>query len=291
MSTCVPSASQIGSARELYVADVFEIAGDDAREDALFSFAAAHRITRLTIYGHRVLLLDTPDGAARLERFVRHARARGIRTLSATIGWDAELDSLVDYMRATPSASFDELVTELEYWHDCGLVPRADDGVIRPCFAPMRAMLDRLTQTRDALVANGHPPITLASYLGWPTRDEARAIASSVQRVLLHAEQPTPERAYAYAELAGGTAPARLRDFAGHADVWPIFYARGEADMSAWMATHDLASIEHDWTAPLLRERDTWACDVRIGGFTYFDYRSLAAAQQRQLHLPPLHPQ
>jgi len=260
--------------RELYVADIFEIAGDADRENALLDFAAAHRITRLSIYGHRVLLLDTPDGEGRLERFVLHARERGIRTLSATIGWVPELDSLTTYMRAHPTASFDGLVTEIEYWRECPLwQPENGDG-IRPCFEPLRAMLVRLAAVRDELALAGHARLQIAAYLGWPTRDEAQAIAPLVQRVLLHCEQPTPERAY---DHRGGGSRARLRDFAGRAEIWPIFYARGDAPMDAWLATHDLDDAEAIWTNALLAERESWACDARIGGFTWFDYRALDA--------------
>jgi hypothetical protein len=260
-TACTPSASQIGSERELYVADVFEIAGHADREDALFAFARARGVTRLAIYGHRVLLLDTPNGEASMVSFVTRARAAGISSLAATIGWDAELDSLLDYERAHPDAAFDELVTEIEYWHDCDA---ADDGVVRACFAPLRAMIDRIRALE--------PRPRLGVYLGWPTRAEAELVAPLVDRVLLAAEQPTPERAYGHR-----TSRARLAAFAGRAPVWPILYARGESHLGAWLETHASVEAERIWTDAWRAEREPWACALRVGGFTWFDYGALSA--------------
>jgi hypothetical protein len=280
---CAPSTDQVAHARELYVADVFEIADVPEREDALFAQTAAHGITRLTLYGHRVLLLDTPDGEGRLRRFIERARAHGIRSLGAPVGWNGELHSLAAYMRANPGASFDELVTEIEYWNECDSPPDADRGATRPCFEPLRAMLEDMAALREELVHDGHPSVRLAAYLGWPSAEEARVVAALADRVLLHCEQADPDLAYDHSGTArGASSRGRLRDLAGRAEVWPIFYARGETNMGAWIGAHGIDVGEEIWITRLTDEREPWACALRVGGFTYFDHRGLAAVEAPQ---------
>ena len=211
---------------------------------ALVRFVRANAIDRVVFYGlGRVLGAERSE--ARFAALVRDLRAAGVSTIGAPIAAASRVDAVVAYDRGHPEARIDLIVTELEYWHDC-----AGEGV-RACFAPMDELLATMRITAD------REDLQVGAYLGYPTAAEARRIAARVDFVFLN-----------YAVRAPGPwRRERLRDLAG-VEIWPIFYARGEVDMYAWLAAHGLDAAEAAFLAD---------AELPIGGFQYFSYEAMPA--------------
>jgi hypothetical protein len=254
--------------RGLYVEDTPAIVADDAQLASLVQFARDHAIERIVFY-RLGDVLATPALEDRLAAAIQTLRAAGVTTIGAPIAGAQRLDTLAEYDERHPDARFDLLVTELEYWNRCGGRARdVDPEEVRACFAPMEALLDAMRAAADASTARG-APVRVAAYLGDPTAGEVRRIAARVDHVLLQYAVRSPVDAHARDSLR-----RRLASLAAAGvEVWPILYARGEVDMSAWLATNDLDATEAAFRADLAATPDL--ANVTIGGFQYFTYDAL----------------
>lgn len=206
-------------------------------------------IRRLALYGlgH---VLDAPGGAASLARFCTHARAAGISWIAAPVSHAERVDALSAFVRAYPTAHFDALITESEYWHD-----EADRAA---AFGRFVALLQRMRAfARDART-HGHR-VTVGVYLGYPTDDEIAVLARHVDFAWLNYNVPEPR---------GNWRAARLQSLrrAG-IETWPILYVRGDTHMGPWLAAHGMRAAE----AAFVRSAGT-----TMPGFAYFAYPTVA---------------
>lgn len=252
--------------RLLYV-DETETRLDPPSLEPLLRFARAHRFTELALYDtHQVL----PALAPALERAIRRMHADGLRVVAVAGAVEqdprTDVDRIAGYLEAhrDPAARFDGVVTEYEFYQPGSSWPTYD------------ALLDAL-----APLARDHD-LLLATYLGWPSPEQARSIAARADRVHLHAYRRDPHEAAEYLR-------SRLRDLATAPrsrplEVWPIFSSErrdrermDEHDyLGAWIDAQPPSSALDRLEAILEADLGAPPDGIVLGGFAYYAYDDLA---------------
>ncbi len=262
--SAAPHAVTTPRPRLLYVEDV-ETRLDDASIDGLVAFAAEQHFTHVALYRTHVTL---PAMEEPMRRAVARLHAAHI-TVFAVVG-AVEEDPLLDVRRvraylaaAPPEARFDGLVTEYEFWQTGNR------------WVTYEALLGGMRS-----LASERPPLTVATYLGWPDEAQARHIRERADIVLLHAYRADP------AECAEYLAP-RLALFANPArpvEIWPILSSERRDErrmdeehfMGPWFSAQPRAralSIAESIVAPGIEG----TAGIRVGGFAYYAYGRLSA--------------
>ncbi len=255
-----------------------QILGDPAKEASALAFIEANHINELAFYNLHVVLAD-PSLSGQLAAFVKSARLVGIERAHAIASSISGVDTVATYQAAMlatdPEASFDGLLTELEFWHTGG-----DYGAYL-------ALLDHMSSV--ALVDRFASPLIVSTYQGWlhntPEATDAaygcpspslgaascivEAVSQRVDRVLLHVYTSTPLLATTYGDdrfmLYRQTDPA--------IELLPIFSHEGQAVS---------AGSEHfmgDWTCANAAEALVGAesrfraeAAFTVDGFAHYSY-------------------
>lgn len=247
----------VSSRRAAYIGDVSAVVSSAEAQARLVRAMARHHVTEVIPY-KMAAMLDSPGQRAALARWIDELHRRGVRVIAPIAGRD-RLDALAVLTREHPASWLDGMVTELEFWN------RADrQAALAEALDLLAAMRARAAPTGRA----GHPA-RVGAYLGYPTGDDARQLATAVDFVFLDYSVTRPE--LAWSAVRGDSGPLRTRfgwfSRAG-VEVWPIFYATGEVDMAAALRASGIDAAE-------ARFRDDLAADPELGdqhvtGFVYF---------------------
>jgi hypothetical protein len=218
---------------------------------------ARQRVTEVIPY-RMAALLDRPATRTALSRWIDELHRGGIRVI-APIGGRDRIDALVVLIREHPEAWLDGMVTELEFWN------RADRS------AALDEMLDLIVAMRAQAGAAGRAghPARIGAYLGYPTVDVARRLASVIDFVYLDYSVTSPALAWSHARGDSGPLRNRFGWFSrAGVEVWPIFYATGEVDMAAALRASGLDAGEARFRQDLAADAELG--DQRVTGFVYF---------------------
>lgn len=262
--SAVPSPLTTHRPRWLYVEDV-ETRLDDASVEALLLFCTEQHFTHVALYRTHVTL---PALEAPMRRAVARLHAAHL-TVFAVVG-AVEEDPLVDVRRvraylaaAPPEARFDGVVTEYEFWQT------------GKSWATYEALLDGARA-----LATDAPPLTVATYLGWPDEAQARLIRERVDVVLLHAYRDDPSECgeYLAPRLALFADPARP------VEIWPILSSERRDErrmdeehfMGPWFSAQPRARAL-DLAESIVGGDVDGTAGIRIGGFAYYAYGRLSA--------------
>lgn len=262
--------------RAMYVADLATvILGDPAKEDALVEFVESEAIDALIFYGLGQILATSrePEFVDLIDRL----RDAGMTELGAPIAGASALVRVEAFNAAHPANHFDLVVTESEYWHDCTDPPVGYSHECASCrvscFPPFLALLQATRELADREAKAGRA-VAVGAYLGYPSVTEAEQIVALADRAYLNYTGESPAAAYTRAYSKWGAMRARLAAFAAPdpIEVWPIFYACGQANMGQWLGTHSRAEAEADFMTRLGVEDVPFIHDIVVGGFAYFSY-------------------
>ncbi|MGF1464838.1 MAG: hypothetical protein ACFCGT_01780 [Sandaracinaceae bacterium] len=260
MASCASPGPRATSALEGQVRRGLYVAGTDDRLAAdggasILRTAGVLGAEEVALYGLGPLLASEA-GRRTVRSFVARARRVGLRVAAPIAGLD-RVRALAAYAAEAPEHAFDTWITELEYWHDC----RATQGE-RPCFASMAALLEAMA---EAVRARPVRPV-LAAYVGYPTPEEAEAIAARVDRLLLSYDGASPREAWTARHGRHGSQRERLLSVLDLGlELWPILYVRGERPMAGWLRAHTVEEAEAYFSAGARR------LDASFAGFQYFD--------------------
>ncbi|MFK7930076.1 MAG: hypothetical protein AB8H79_17915 [Myxococcota bacterium] len=184
----------------------YQALGDAKKTQMALDFIAEQQVTEVAFYNMRAVLTD-PGRTASLSAFIKKARGLGVERAIAIGSNNAAFDRIATYqtnaLRDDPDASFDGMLTEIEFWQTEG---------------DYDAYIDTLDHMGALNLLNRDgEPLMLATYQGWlhktpgvaercgnPDLDDAGCIAEMVSqrvdRVLLHTYTNTPETAPTYGE-------------------------------------------------------------------------------------------
>jgi hypothetical protein len=266
-----PQPVESGYHRGLYVTDATALVRDQRKQDAFLALVRAHRIDHLVLYGLGPVLQG--EEAAGLSHLIRRVREEAaVRSVAAPVTGEERLRMLLAYGQAHPEGAFDAVVTELEYWNRCQERSGALEGAQTEradCFPAFLSLLKQMRVAAETEHARGRS-LRVGAYLGYPNAAEVREIAAQVDYVLLNYHVRTPEAAWGHVRTDTGPLRDRFRAFldAG-VQVWPIFYARGEVDMSPWLNEHGLRAAEDVFLTQMEAELGA-ASRHSLGGFQYF---------------------
>jgi hypothetical protein len=231
--------------RAVYISDPSPLLAANA--DRFAGELAAHKISVVIAYKLGPLL-----GDPRLAGWIDALHVRGFRVL-APVASVHGLDELARFVGDHPTTWFDGLVTEYEFWN------RKDDR--DAAFAEMLALLKAMRAGEPAW-SRGHPA-NVGAYLGYPTADEARQLAAAIDFAFL--DYPVRQPAGAFQHVGRIHYAERWAAFANIPE-WPIFYARGEVDMHAALASGGLDAAESQFIGD---------ANPLPTGFVYFTWEAL----------------
>ena len=245
--------------RAMYVQDASTLtASGRARLDRLLD---RKLITEVVPYGLGALLDSYPHrelAAAWIDELHRH----GARVIAPVAGED-RLRAIDQMLAEHPATYLDGMVSEVEFWN------RADRSIA------LEELLGLIADMRSAATTWRHDgrALPVGAYLGYPTQAEAVRIAAAVDFAFLDYSVRSPVGAWS-ATHAGAPLRQRFGWFAGAGvDVWPIFYATGEVDMSAALRASGTDSAEARFRADLAIDPDLGK--LGVAGFVYFTFESM----------------
>ena len=245
------------SRRAAYVRDVSAVVSNAEARGQLLHVVAKQRVTEVIPY-RMAAMLDSPATRTALAQWIDELHHRDIRVIAPIAGRD-RLDALAVLTREHPATWLDGMVTELEFWN------RTD----RP--AALGEMLDLLVAMRAQAgrAGRGGHPARVGAYLGYPTVNEARRLASVVDFVYLDYGVTSPALAWSHVRRDSGPLRNRFGWFS-HAgvEVWPIFYATGEVDMATSLRAFGLDAAEARFRQDLAADAELG--DQHVAGFVYF---------------------
>lgn len=245
------------SRRAAYIDDVSAVVSNAEARARLVYAVAQQRVTDVIPY-KMAAMLYRPETRTALARWIDELHRRGIRVIAPIAGRD-RMDALAVLTREHPATWFDGMVTEFEFWN------RIDRR------AALEEMLDLLVamRARAAHAARAGHPVRVGAYLGYPTVDEARRLASAVDFVYLNYSVTSPALAWSHVRRDGGPLRSRFGWFSrAGVEVWPIFYATGEVDMAATLRASGIDAAEARFRQDLAADSELG--DQHVTGFVYF---------------------
>lgn len=163
-----------------------------------------------------------------------------------------------------PATWIDGLVTEVEFWN-------RDDRTI--AFEEMLALLGEMRGAAKFWQRAGRP-IPVGAYLGYPDQMEAARLAMLIEFAYVDYSVDSPARAWGWVHAKGGPLRQRFAWLAGAGvEVWPIFYAAGEVDMSIALRTDGTGAAETRFRTDLAADPDYGK--LAPAGFVYFTFEAM----------------
>lgn len=242
-------------ARTVYIQDGAALIASPAARAALVDRLTRHQLRGVAPYRLSPLLVDAA-GRTRLAAWIDEIHRAGGEVIAPVAGRD-RVAALAQVVAEHPGTWIDGAVTEIEYWNQ----PDRAAALVE-----LEGVLDALAAARPML-APGRD-VRIGAYLGYPTAAEAAELATRLDFVHLDYSVASPRDAWMH--VARGEA---LRDrYAWFAEagveVWPIFYATGEVDMAAALASAGLAGVEARFEADVAA--DPAYGQLTAAGFAYF---------------------
>lgn len=251
-----PTATAPAVARTAYVRDGAALIASPAARAALIERFARHQLRGVAPYQLAPLLADA-DGRTRLAAWIDEVHRAGGQVIVPVAGLD-RVGALAQVIAEHPGTWLDGAVTEVEYWNQ---PDRAG------ALAELLALLDALA-AQGAALAPGHA-LRIGAYLGYPTAAEAAELAARLDFVHLDYSVASPRDAWTHVHAKGGPLRDRYAWFAeAGVEVWPIFYATGEIDIAAALATLGMGGVEASFEAD--RAADPAYGRLAVTGFAYF---------------------
>lgn len=219
-------------------------------------------VTEVIPYNLGPMLATVADreGAARwIDELHRHG-ARVIIPIAAR----ERLGELASLFAEHPSTWIDGMVTELEFWN------RADRTI---AFEEMLSLLGAMRASAKQWQRSGRP-VLVGAYLGYPDQMEAARLAMVLDFAYVDYSVDSPARAWSWVHAKGG--PLRQRFgwlAAAGVDVWPIFYAAGEVDMSIALRNDGTGAAEARFRTDLAADPDYGK--LAPAGFVYFTFEAM----------------
>ncbi len=276
------SFSKAHATRSIYVDDFASILGDTSAENTLLSYAQANNIETLLLYElhlvHNTYNLTNATTNTVLANFISKAKTSyGIINVGATSENGNTFTNVIDVYnnsRNNANEKFDIYNLEFEFWNDNSTNPGeiyctsyltpnglacSNDGAFEFFMSSLQIMND--------LAANNSHPITVETYIGWPTTVQMNQIATNVDTLRLHAYVSDPNSAFSYSEN-------RIIDIANsNPDLnVSILFSSEPVFMQSWLLENTMTEAEGIFISDWENESSSWTNNINIEGFTYFAY-------------------
>jgi hypothetical protein len=242
------------SERAVYVSDATALMANPSERARLASAISAGEITEVVPYGLGGSL-SSSAGRQELVGWFDELHAAGARIVAPVSSTERvlALEGL--------GTRLDGMVTELEFWN-------RDDRAA--AFEEERQLLGQMRAAGATWTTPDHV-VEVGAYLGYPTADEAQVLADAVDFVFLNYSVSSPTDAYDHT-VGMRSLRERFTWFAAAGTpIWPIFYATGEVDMRAALASAGTTAAEQVFCADVARD----GVDAPLAGFTYFAFEAL----------------
>jgi len=262
-AACLTGEAKAAPARRgMYVRDAVLLTSTPPSRARLDRLLEARSVTDVIPYNLGPLLATAVqrEGVALwIDELHRH----GARVIVPVAGTD-RLRDLASLFAEHPATWIDGMVTELEFWN-------RDDRTI--AFEEMLALVGAMRTAAKKWPHAGRA-MPIGAYLGYPDQMEAARLAMAIDFAYVDYSVDSPARAWSWVHAKGGPLRQRFAWLAAAGvDVWPIFYAAGEVDMSIALKTDGTGAAEARFRADLLADPDYGK--LAPTGFVYFTFEAM----------------
>lgn len=276
------SFSKVHATRSIYVDDFASILGDTSAENKLLSYAQANNIEILLLYElhlvHNTYNLTNATTNTVLADFISKAKTSyDIINVGATSENGNTFTNVIDVYnnsRNNANEKFDIYNLEFEFWNDNSTnpgeiyctsylapnsLPCTNDGAFEFFMSSLEIM--------NNLAENNTHPITVETYIGWPTIAQMNLIATNVDTLRLHAYVSDPNSAFSYSDdriiaIANSNPDLNVS----------IIFSSEPVFMQSWLLENTMTDAEDIFINDWENASSSWINNINIEGFTYFAY-------------------
>jgi Secretion system C-terminal sorting domain len=273
---------QIKANRALYVDGFSTILGDVNAENQLLDFCLDSEIRKLLLYEmhlvHAQHDLSNPSTNQLFADFIFKAKTQygvlEIGVVGETSVPFLTYFSAYNNSRSVPEEKIDVFNLEFEFWINSAVNPGGyyctnylqPNGFTCDVNGAFAFYMQELNTIKSLADSSSHL-ISVETYVGWPSMQQAQNIVPKVDLLLLHAYVSDPNTAFAYTEN-------RLIDFGSTLDTLPvsIIYSGETTFMNSWLLQHDMLQAEDIFLSDFSAGINPNLSKVDLRDFTYFAY-------------------
>ena len=264
----------------LYVDKFNLILGNVQKEDSLLNYAQGNGFNYLALYNlwnvHTTSSLTNTVSAQPLANFINKAKTMfGITAVGATgesYWFFSNVIHVYNQQHSNPNHKFDVYNLEFEFWITSSvnsggiycttyLQPQGFSCDTSGAFKFYKRELRRMDSLANTI------GVISETYIGWPNSGQAKYIAKSSDRVLVHAYVANESTTYTYTrprliDLSGSTVPLKFM---------PIFSAES-IFMGPWSASNQPVQAYNNYALNFANETGTWKTNAVLLGYQWFAY-------------------
>ncbi|MBP6334784.1 MAG: T9SS type A sorting domain-containing protein [Bacteroidia bacterium] len=271
------SYGQSNNVRGMYVKDIDNWLGDAAAENAILAYAQGNAYTYITFYDLGSLNFNSSTTKNTLASLINRAKTQyGLLQIGAA-GENAAFfsNNIIPYNngRGAATEKFDVLNFEFEFWVSSSISSMYCSKYLSPngysCDTAGAYKFAKRELGTIKSLASAYGLISEV-YLGWPNKGQMQFIASTVDRILLHAYRTNDADVYQYSkgrliDAASGGVPVK---------VIPIFSAE-PAFMGSWLNSNPITKPYQSYSNGYAAETGTWKQNINLQGYQWFTYSEL----------------
>jgi hypothetical protein len=282
----------------LYVDKFNLILGNVQKEDSLLNYAVSKGFNYLALYDlwtiHSSSPLTNTTTALPLANFINKAKTVfGISKIGATgenYWFFSNVIHIYNQQHSNINQKFDVYNLEFEFWITSSVGPSGvycvnylqPGGFTCDTSGGFKFYIRELRRI-DSL--GNTAGITSETYIGWPNSGQAKAIARTCDRVLVHAYVSNQSTTFTYTknrliDLSGSTSVAK---------VMPIFSAE-PSFMGPWVQTNSPMQAFTNYSVSYTADPGAWKSNVNLLGYQWFAYsympKSVSSTGMRELIRP-----